>query len=141
MYMRIQIFGYELIFRKEYFTKFNITDYVSEPIQEGIYVHDFNMDKRIRVLVGHHGMVEYIFRDLAFAIITYDEYAIQLLEDVIKTLSTIRTKIKSKGATDSQLNEYDDKVYTCYRHMLTSLHTSGFIEPKLLNYDIINYYL
>lgn len=143
--MKIKILGYEIRIEKAYFNELHVSPHCASDsyVEPVLFMHDFNMAKRINVMVKHHGFIEYIFRDLGIAVVTYNEFAVQLLEDILHTLLKIRTTLKEKGATEEQLAVYDAKIYTCFHTMigvLEDLEAYDILE-QIKEYDIKNYHV
>lgn len=112
--IKFTIFGYYIYITKEHPLKLHITDYISNTEEIVPWEHSFPMNKRIEAMVGHHRFIEYIFRDMDFTLISYRDSALILLEDAMKSLSKIRTKLALKGATDTDLNKFDTKIRVCF---------------------------
>ena len=118
MRIRFVIFGYEVRIRPEREVRLHISDFNKEDMMEEKWEHDFNINKRIHVMIKHHGFIEYIFRDFDIALISFRESAIMLLEDVMKSLRRIRDNLAIAGATDEDLNKYDMKIHECFQKTL-----------------------
>ena len=133
MRTRFVIFGYEIRIRPEYEIKLHITDFPRDDIMEEIWEHDFSINKRINVMIKHHGFIEYIFRDFDIALISFRESAIMLLEDVMKSLKRIRDNLAIAGAMDEDLNKYDMKIHECFQKTLNVI-SERIKDPQ--NYQI-----
>ncbi len=112
------IFGHEIRIRPEYEVKLHISDFKREDMMEEKWEHDFNINKRINAMTKHHGFIEYIFRDYGFALISFRDSALLLLEDVMKSLRKIRDNLVTAGATDDDLSKYDKKIHECFEKTL-----------------------
>ena len=136
--MKLKLFNYDVIIQKR--DVFHITDFGERP-EAAPYAHDFNIDKRINAMVKEHGFIEYIFRDFDMALLTYGESAIQLLQDVMMSLTKIRTQLVSRGA-EHRIELFDQKVHEQFHKLLRVLEQRRDFEilKKVKDYDIKEYH-
>ncbi len=121
---RIILFGWEirvcsLNYRKLHFTYFPETP---EPEQ---YELDFSVEKRINTLAKEHGLLDYIFRDLGKAVLTYHKDAVILVNHVMTSVSEMRQDIKSSGAAEFQLKAIDERVCRNWGYMLDYINSKS----------------
>lgn len=151
--MKIELFGYELVLQRSYFSGFHYTDYIHEnDYSDSLYELNFSIDKRINALAGHHRYIEWTFASFNEAIQAYGIDAIETLNSVLESLVHIRNKLKNAGATDEQLKPYDNKVCECFNLVLSTIKNRinsdddsyNQQDIELLNsikdYDICNYH-
>lgn len=137
--MKFKLFRYEIIIQKQNIC--HITDFINDRPEEIPYQHDFNIDKRINAMIREHGFIEYIFRDFDMALLTYGEYAAQLLQDVMLSLTKIRIKLIEKGA-ENRIKSFDQKVHEQFHKLLGVLERRQDFEilEKIKDYDIKEYH-
>jgi len=124
MRTKFVIFGHEINIRPAYEVRMHVTDFHTEELPEiPKWEHSFPMEKRIHAMVRHHGFISYIFRDFDVALITYRESALILLEDAMKSLKKIRSNLALRGATDEDLNKFDNRVHMCFQKTLDVIET------------------
>ena len=122
-------------------------DYLDKP-----YELNFSINRRIEALAGHHRYIEWTFASFNEAIQAYGIDAIETLNSVLESLIHIRNKLITAGATDKQLEIYDNKVCVCFGLVLSTIknrinsddNTYTPQDVELLNsikdYDIYNYH-
>lgn len=115
------IFGYCVQITKGHPNKLHITNYIKEDIEEIPWEYSYPIEKRVEAMIGHHGFIEYIFRDFSIALISYRESALILLEDIMKSLIKIRSNLALKGASDEDLLKFDTKVHICFQNTLNTI--------------------
>lgn len=137
--MKLRFLQYEIIIQKQ--NILHITNFIDVQPDEIPYQYDFNIDKRINAMVREHGFIEYIFRDFDVALMTYGEYAAQLLQDVMLSLTKIRVKLIEKGAED-RIKLFDQKVHEQFHKLLGVLERRQDFEilEKIKDYDIKEYH-
>lgn len=138
--MKFVIFGYEIIIRKIF--KLHITQHESLFKDEKKYILEFPVEKRIRAMISDNGFITYIFRDFDVALMSYGEYAVQLLQDVMTGLTKIREKLLLKGATPIEIKLFDDKVHSSFNSLCKVLEHRNDLEvlEQIKNFDIVNYH-
>lgn len=104
------------------------------------WVLEYPMEKRVSAMCE---FVEYIFRDYGIALLTYREYAVIILKNVMNDLRSIRTDLQSKGATEQQLKPLDDAVCDNFIRVCDIVKNRNDIEVlnSIQDYDIQNYHL
>lgn len=131
--MKLGLFGYEIVIRKEYFSKLHVTEKKGELKKVEEYQYKFDMEKRMRAMVGDKQFIDYVFRDLGLALLTYRDSAVILLEGVMASIRKIRDTLKSKGASDEHLAVFDSKVRKCFGDVMRD------IENRLKSDNNITY--
>lgn len=111
---------------------------------------NYDTEKRINVMVKHHGFIEYQSRDFNNALLACKD--IEILNDVLDSIKEIRTKLIDKGATKKQIYRYDSKVRECFNKSIniirnrTNSPSNNYIKEdleildKILQLDIDNYH-
>lgn len=138
--MRFVLFSYEIIIRKNF--KLHYTEQESSFKDEKEYRLQFPMEKRIHAMVSNDGYITYIFRDFDIALMTYREYAVQLLQNVMQGLTENREKLLFRGATSTEIKMFDDKVHSSFKLLCKILEQRHDLEvlKDIKDFDIKNYH-
>lgn len=162
--IKFKIFKWELIIRHESLSKLHITEFPCNNIeeQENLEIDGYlgfkyynidpaNVSKRILALASDHGMIDYIFRGLGYALLRYQGDAVTLLDGVMHSLSEMRHDLWVKGAVTTELDTFDEKVHKNFYLMLSVIKDKADdasneikeLDKQLYNvvkrYDIKNY--
>lgn len=147
---KFRLFGWEFQICSPEYHKFHLT-YFPETPQPESYELEFPVEKRIEALSKEHGLLDYVFRDLGRAVLTYHKDAIILVNHVMLSVSEMRQDIKSSGAAEFQLKAIDERVFKDWYYMLDYIKSRSTdkknpnrnLDLEMLNdiksYDIQNY--
>lgn len=100
------------------------------------YVLKYNMEKRISAMTTDHGMIDYMFRDLSNALLTYRELVIKLLNSALDSIAKTRTKLINKGATEEQIHRYDSNVIQCFNKSVEVIRNRCHSEDPYMEEDL-----
>lgn len=149
-FVKFKIFRWEIQVCSSEYRRLHYTEFPETPEPDS-YELNFPVEKRIRALTKEHGLLDYVFRDLGRAVLTYHRDAIILIDHVMSSITEMRNDIKSSGAAEFQLKEIDERVCKNWYSMLDYIKSRStdkknpnrFHDLEMLNdiksYDIQNY--
>ncbi len=114
---RIVLFGWEIQVCSPNYRKFHFTYFPETPEPEQREL-DLSVEKRINALAKEHGLLDYVFRDLGRAVLTYHKDAVILVDHVMLSITEMRNNIKTSGAAEFQLKAIDERVCQNWGYML-----------------------
>jgi len=113
---------------------------IKTEIDRTSYIFEYDIEKRIRALTRHDGLISFMLRCLD--IIPPSNGHVHILEGLTSNLRKIRNNLKNGRAIPEQIETYDNKVYDCFtRSISIVIDRSINIDNPYMTRDInlLNY--